>query len=55
VKFTLGRIPYEDEHKVVAFRRFLPDRGREGKGLVQFYALRGGLRTVDVSDIVGTR
>lgn len=42
----------EDVHEIIKFRRFLPDRGRKGRGLVQFWAEQGGLRTIDVSDVV---
>jgi hypothetical protein len=44
-------VPFEQDLSIDKWRRFLPDRGREGKGLIQFYQKHGGQRTVDVSDI----
>ncbi len=42
----------EDEHRIAKFRRMLwPNEDRE-ESLVQFWAVKGGLRTVAVSNIV---
>jgi hypothetical protein len=45
-------IMLEDEHKVLSFRRFLPAGGGRKVAIVQFFAERGGLRTIEVPDIV---
>jgi len=49
------KIMLEQELVVKTFRRTLPDRGRDGRGLVQFYAVEGGQRTIDIADIVDIR
>lgn len=47
----------EQEHRVVRLLKWLPagptaDGGRRKEDLVQFTAIRGGIRTVAVRDIV---
>ncbi len=45
-------IMLEDEHKVLKYRRLLPATETRPRPILQFFAVRGGLRTIAIDDIV---